>query len=93
MLLLPTTLSRKAVASTFDKLTPVAWEKHFEREHHNGIAKLRVNGEGDARNRAYYSTEQIIMWLIRNGYYTFEETREFYSQVPKPVIRTHILAG
>lgn len=92
MLLLPTTLSRKAVASTFDKLTPVAWEKHFEREHINGIAKLRVNG-GDVKNRAYYSTEQIIMWLIRNDYYTFEETREFYQKVPKPIIRTHILAG
>ena len=92
MLLLPTTLSRKAVASTFNKLTPVAWEKHFEREHHNGIAKLRADGE-DARNRIYYSTDGLIKWLIRSNFYSFEETRCFYYQAPKPHITQHILAG
>lgn len=68
---LPDSLSRRGIAAEFDKLTPVAWEKLFEREDQNGLAKLRV--AGDLRDRAYYSVEGIAQWLVRNDYYTRRE--------------------
>lgn len=68
---LPDILSRKGIAAEFDKLTPVSWEKLFEREDQNGLAKLRV--PGDMRDRAYYSVEGVSKWLVRNDYYTRRE--------------------
>ena len=68
---LPETLSRKAIIETFDKLEPVTWEKLFEREDSNGIGKLRA--VGDYRGKAYYQTDGIMQWLIRNGHYTIDE--------------------
>lgn len=71
---LPQTLSRRAIIETFDKLEPVTWEKLFEREDSNGIGKHRVPGE-DYRRKAYYRTEGIMAWLVREGYYTLDEYR------------------
>jgi hypothetical protein len=68
---LPDSLSRKGIAAEFDKLTPVAWEKLFEREDQNKLARLRV--AGDLRDRVYYSVEGIAQWLVRNDYYTRSE--------------------
>jgi hypothetical protein len=68
---LPNSLSRKAIMDTFDRLEPVTWEKLFEREGANGIAKHRTTG--DYPSRAYYRTEGIMEWLVRNGHYTVEQ--------------------
>jgi hypothetical protein len=71
---LPESLSRRGIAAEFDKLTPVAWEKLFEREDINGLVKLRV--PGDMRDRVYYSVEGVALWLVRNDYYTRQEINE-----------------
>lgn len=89
---LPDSLSRRSIAAEFDKLTPVAWEKLFAREDQNGIAKLRVLG--DLNNKAYYRTEGIIHWLVRNSYYTRPEIDEkVRGNVPRLVVRQHVMAG
>ena len=75
---LPETLSRRAIIATFDKLEPVMWEKLFEREDSNGIGKHRVPGD-DYQRKAYYRTEGIMAWLVREGYYTLDE----YHQTPR----------
>jgi hypothetical protein len=71
---LPDSLTRRGISAEFDKLTAVAWEKLFEREDLNGIAKLRVLG--DMNNKVYYSVEGITLWLVRNDYYTRREMDE-----------------
>lgn len=89
---LPDSLSRKSIIFEFDKLTPVAWEKLFEREDQNGIGKLRVLG--DLNNKVYYRTEGIIHWLIRNAYYTrLEISARLGQNAPGMTIRQHVLAG
>lgn len=70
---LPETLSRRAITETFDKLEPVTWEKLFEREDSNGIGKHRV--VGDYQRKAYYRTDGIMAWLVREGYYTLDDYR------------------
>lgn len=73
---LPETLSRKAIIETFDKLAPVTWEKLFEREDCNGIARHRVPvASDDYRRKAYYRTDGIMAWLVREGYYTLDAYR------------------
>ncbi len=92
MVSLPTFLDRGAVISTFTEISPVAWEKLFEREDSNGIGKLRV--PGDFPRRAYYSTEGLIHWLVRNHRYTWEQVQELFgttSKAPAQGIRTHFL--
>ena len=74
---LPETLSRKAIIETFDKLEPVTWEKLFEREDSNGIGKNRVLG--DYQRKAYYKTDGIMQWLVRNGHYTVDN----FARSPK----------
>jgi len=69
---LPETLSRKAIIETFNKLEPVTWEKLFDREDSNGIVKHRVPGD-DYQRKAYYRTEGIMAWLVREGYYTLDD--------------------
>ncbi len=92
---LPDSLSRKSITATFTKLSAVAWEKLFERENQNCIAKLRV--AGDMNNKVYYRTEGIVHWLVRNGYYTVEEMNEKFfgvtSTAPSVTIRRHVMAG
>lgn len=90
---LPDSLSRKAIARTFDRLTPVAWEKLFEREDQNGLEKLRVDGDYPAK--AYYETDGILKWLVRNGHYTHDELTRKLEPRPAPTatVRTHLLAG
>lgn len=90
---LPDKLSRKAVIKIFDQLSPTKWEKLFEREDGNGLAKLR--GEGDFPGRAYYETAGLIQWLVRNGYYMPEQNVSKIDRAPRamPSVRTHILAG
>lgn len=91
---LPDSLGRKAITQIFDRISPVGWEKLFEREDENGIAKLRV--EGDFRRRAYYSTAGLVHWLVRNSYYSPTAMREVLGeevQVRRAVVtRTHLLA-
>lgn len=97
MLRIPDSLGRKAVTQIFDRISPVAWEKLFEREDENGIAKLRV--QGDFQRRAYYSTAGLVDWLLRNAYYTPTEMRLALGeeiQVVKRAVtatRVHLLAG
>lgn len=74
---LPETLSRKAIIETFNYLEPVTWEKLFEREDSNGIGKLRT--VGDYPSKAYYRTDGIMEWLVRNGHYTLED----FKRTPK----------
>lgn len=89
---LPDSLSRRGITFEFCKLTPVAWEKLFEREDQNGLAKLRVIG--DMNNRAYYSVEGIAKWLVRNDYYTSAETRLILNEsAPTQTIRQHVMVG
>lgn len=91
---LPDSLSRKAVISTFDRISAVAWEKLFEREDHNGLGKLRV--PGDYAGKSYYSTEGVIHWLIRNDHYTIEQIESKTNgtgRAPLLPSRTHLLAG
>ena len=71
---LPETLSRRAITETFNKLEPVTWEKLFEREDTNGIVKHRVEC-ADYQRKAYYRTEGIMGWLVREGHYTLDEYR------------------
>lgn len=71
---LPETLSRKAITETFDKLEPVTWEKLFEREDSNGIGKHRVPSD-DYQRKAYYRTEGIMAWMVREGHYTLDDYR------------------
>jgi hypothetical protein len=89
----PSSLSRKSIPMIFRRLSPVAWEKLFEREDGNGIGKLRV--AGDFSSRVYYDTEGLIHWLIRNAYYTPEQIRDLFAEhkPAPPTIRTHVLAG
>lgn len=70
---LPETLSRKAIIETFNCLEPVTWEKLFEREDGNGIGKLRVQCE--YQRKAYYLTQGIMEWLVREGHYTLDDYR------------------
>lgn len=89
---LPDSLSRRSIITEFDKLTPVSWEKLFEREDQNGIAKLRVLG--DFENRAYYRTEGLIHWLVRNAYYTHAEiTVKLNGAAVGVAVRRHVMAG
>lgn len=90
---LPDSLSRRGISTEFNKLTPVAWEKLFEREDLNGLGKLRV--PGDMNNRAYYSVEGIALWLVRNDYYTRREVEVKLGLIAAPsvTIRTHLLLG
>lgn len=89
---LPDSLSRRGIADEFDKLTPIAWERLFDKENQNGIAKLRV--PGDMNNRAYYSVEGIAQWLVRNDYYKRPEIRAKLGDVaPRLEIRQHVMAG
>lgn len=88
---LPDQLTRRGISAEFDKLTPVAWEKLFEREDQNGIEKLRV--AGDMNNKVYYNVEGIIQWLVRNDYYTRAEISRKLGLGGSPIgIRTHVLA-
>jgi hypothetical protein len=93
MVKLPDTLTRKAVARTFDRISPVAWEKLFEREDQNGLGRLRR--EGDYPGRAYYETEGVMQWLLRNDHYTVEQIDEKANgrSVRALQVRTHLLAG
>lgn len=88
---LPDQLTRRGIAAEFDRLTPTAWEKLFEREDQNGIAKLRV--AGDMNNKAYYSVEGIIQWLVRNDYYTRSEISRKLGDAPRMTMRMHVMAG
>jgi len=90
---LPDFLSRRGITSEFDKLTPVAWERLFDKENQNGIAKLRV--QGDMNNRVYYSVQGIIHWLVRNDYYNrIEIALKLTDQIPpRTEVRQHIMAG
>ena len=86
---LPETLSRRAIIATFDRLEPVVWEKLFEREDSNGITKHRIPGE-DYQRKAYYRTEGLMAWLVREGYYTLEDyqtTPKLGGQAPEPTFR------
>lgn len=71
---LPETLSRRAISETFNRLEAVTWEKLFEREDANGIVKHRVPNE-DYQRKAYYRTEGVMAWLVREGYYTLDDYR------------------
>lgn len=89
---LPDSLSRRGIANEFDKLTPVAWERLFDKENQNGIARLRV--PGDMNNRVYYSVEGIAQWLVRNDYYKRIEIRMKCGESSHTVpIRQHVMAG
>lgn len=91
---LPDSLSRKAIALTFDRITPVAWEKLFEREDQNGLEKLRT--AGDFPGRIYYKTDGLTQWLIRNGFYTpgqIEGKISGDNRAVAPAIRTHLLSA
>lgn len=90
---LPDSLSRKAIIQTFDRITPVAWERLFAREDCNGLCRLRV--VGDFKGKTYYSTDGLIHWLVRNDRYTIVEIRRIVNGAPSPsglTIRTHVLA-
>ena len=93
MLTLPSSLSRRAICQTFNRLEPVTWEKLFEREDGNGLAKWRVNG--DYKGKSYYDTHGIMEWLVRNGHYTLSEVKELAGDsTPNGItVRTHALAG
>jgi len=90
---LPDSLSRRGIATEFDKLTPVAWERLFDKENQNGIARLRV--PGDMNNRAYYSGEGMKDWLLSEGHYHPED----FPVIPDSggwtgaVVRRHALAA
>jgi hypothetical protein len=86
---LPEYLSRKAVMKIFDCLPPTTWERLFDREDHNGIVKFRV--KGDFPGRAYYDTNRMIQWLIRNGHYSVIEIKYLVSERPS-IVRTHLMA-
>lgn len=90
---LPDRLTRRGISEEFNELTPVAWEKLFEREDQNGLGKLRT--QGDMNNKAYYSVEGIVQWLVRNDYYTRREMEKKLglSSSPASSIRQHIMAG
>lgn len=92
---LPDSLSRKAVVQTFDKIDAVAWERLFDREDDNGLAKLRV--DGDYRRWAYYETAGLVHWMLRNAYYTPQEMRVVLGEEVQirrvAVARTHLLVG
>ena len=91
---LPDSLSRNAVIRIFDEISAVAWEKLFEREVTNGIAKLRV--PGDFTSRTYYSTEGLIHWLVRNNRYTPNQIDKKFHGTSKPAMpapRVHLMAG
>lgn len=90
---LPDRLSRKAISQTFDRISPVGWEKLFEREDQNGLGKLRV--EGDYEGRAYYDLDGLMQWLVRNGHYTMAQIQGKTAPgvASALTIRTHLLAG
>jgi hypothetical protein len=90
---LPDRLTRRGIAEEFNSLTAVAWEKLFEREDQNGIAKLRV--PGDMNNKVYYNVEGIVQWLVRNDYYTRREMESKLGLSPAPQlsIRQHLMVG
>jgi hypothetical protein len=77
--------------STFDRHSAVSWEKLFEREDQNGLAKLRV--EGDYASKAYYETEGLIHWLVRNDHYTIGQIQRLLDGPQQNSARTHVLVG
>jgi len=87
---LPDKLSRKACMKVFDQITPCAWEKLFEREDRNGIASLRE--AGDFPKLAYYRTNDLIHWLIRNGYLTPAQAAGDVPRHNGHAVRTHSIA-
>lgn len=73
---LPETLSRKAISETFNRLDAVTWEKLFQREDTNGIVKHRCPvSSDDYQRKAYYRTEGVMAWLVREGHYTLDDYR------------------
>lgn len=90
MLSLPDKLSRKAATKIFDQISPCAWEKLFEREDKNGIVAFRETG--DFPKLAYYRTQDLIHWLIRNGYLTPAQVAGDVPRHNGHITRTHIMA-
>ena len=68
---LPDSLNRKAVKRHFGKLKESRWDHLFECEKKNGLHRCRV--DGDYPKLAYYSTELLKAWLIRNSHYDADE--------------------
>lgn len=70
---LPHKLNRKAVKLLYDKLDEATWEYLFDHEKDNGIHECRVPSDG---RKAYYSREQLKVWLIQEGHYTFAQLNQ-----------------
>lgn len=86
---LPCKLTRKAIKRCFDQLSEARWDYLFKYERSNGIHECRVEGPFD---KAYYSTEALMAWLVTEGYYRpidFNSLPGF----PQVSVRTHVLAG
>lgn len=86
---LPSSLSRNAVKAHFTKVSAGRWEYYFRHEKRNGIGSLRV--DDGAFERAYYDTEKLKEWLIREAIY---RTSDFEaSELPVWVsVRQHAAA-
>ena len=64
---LPNSLSRNAVKAHFDKISEGRWEYYFRHEAENGLRALRTDDGAFAR--AYYDTELLKQWLVREAIY------------------------
>lgn len=95
MTTLPDSLSRKSVKMHFHKLTEAQWDWLFAHEKSNGLHALRV--EGPYQQKAYYRTEGLIHWLVRESHYRADEFGQKAAAPKGPwsglASRTHALAG
>ncbi len=82
------------MAANFDFISPVGWQRLFDKEKANGLCKMRVPS-ADYNRPCYYNTAGLIAWLIRNHRYSLAEIRDrFYDPPPSaPRVTQHFIAG
>ena len=90
---LPDSLNRKAVKRHFDKIKESRWDHLFECEKKNGLHRCRV--DGDYPKLAYYDTQMLKDWLVRNSIYDagdFDQSALMQGTWRGMTVRRHALA-
>jgi len=59
-------LERRVVIENYQKLSPHAWEKIFQREQSNGLISAKI----PEKSPFQYSEKKLEKWLITKGYYS-----------------------
>ena len=90
---LPDRICRRAAKKCFTKLNEPTWNYLFRHEKENGLHALRAK---DEHARAYYRTDDLMKWLVKEAYYTpadFDDSPNQANGWRGLNVRTHTLAG